>query len=203
MGKIKQEKRKKYFIDRIAQSKYALMIIAYLIVYTLLLTFFIYLPTIWVLGSDKYPINEQIRASKEFLFLEGRYLPALVLVIILMAIHSILVTHKFFGPLVRFKAAAREVAKGDLSIRVYLRKNDFLKDYMEDFNLMLDSLDKKNKEMKFIGTKSTLLLTELLSEMEKGELSANEVANKISEVLNKIKELTSLAESPSTGSSQD
>ncbi|OGL39249.1 MAG: hypothetical protein A2042_07220 [Candidatus Schekmanbacteria bacterium GWA2_38_11] len=74
---------------------------------------------------------------------------------------------------------------------------------MEDFNLMLDSLDKKNKEMKFIGTKSTLLLTELLSEMGKGELSANEVGNKVNEVLNKVKELTSLTESPSTGSSQD
>ena len=203
MEKVKKEKRKKYLINQIAQSKYAVIIVVYLIVYTILLSFFIYLPTIWILGSDKYPIYEQARASREFLFLEGRYLPALILVMILMGVHSIFTTHRFFGPIVRFKAAAREVYRGDLSARVFLRKNDFLKDYMEDFNLMIDSLDKKNKEINMFGTKGALLLTELLNEMEKGKLSANEVGSKISEALGKMKDLVALTESPAISSSED
>ena len=196
----KQQKRKKVFVDQLAQSKYAILVVVYLIVYTLLLTFIVYLPTIWVLGSDKFPLNAQMEAAKEFLFLERRYLIPLFLIMAIMGLHSIRATHKFFGPIQRFKFVSKQVTDGNLSVRVNLRKHDYLKDYQEIFNLMLSSLEDKHKDINHISTKNSLLLTELLNDMEKGKLSASEVGNRINEVLNSLKTLASMTESPTATS---
>jgi len=201
MARKQQEKRKKYLVDKIAQSKYAILVVVYLIIYNLILTIFIYLPTLLILSSEKAPLSAQAQAAREFLFLEGRYLPPLILVMFIMGLHSVISTHRFFGPIQRFKAVAKQISRGDFSVRVNLRKNDFLKDYQEDFNLMLDALDNRRKEINYISTKNSLLLTELLADMEKGKLSADEVGNKINEVLNKMKELTSLTEASPAASS--
>ena len=187
-------KRKKVLVDKLSQSKFAIIIIVYLIVYTILLSFIVYLPTLWVLSTSEYPVTAEAKAARDFLFLEKRYLIPLFLIMFLMGLHSIRITHKFFGPIYRFKYVAEKVLKGDLSVRVVLRKNDYLRDYQNIFNSMIDSFDKKYKEINYISLKNSLLLTEILADMGKGKLSANEVGNRINEVLQSLNRLASLTE---------
>ena len=189
---IKKIKRKKVLVDQVAQSKFALLIVVYLIVYTILLSFIVYLPTLFVISSDKYPVTAQAQATHDFLFLEKSYLIPLFLIMFLMGLHSIRITHKIFGPIYRFKSVTKKILDGDLSARITLRKNDYLKDYQEIFNSMISSFENKYKEISHISTKNSLLVTELLVDMEKGKLSANEVGNKMNEVLRGLKSLASL-----------
>lgn len=192
---VKKDKRKKYIVDKLGQSRYAIAVVVYLIIYTIILTFLIYLPTLWVLGSKNYPIQEQMHAASEFLFLEKQYLPALFLIMFILSLHSVITTHRFFGPIYRFKDIAKKVVSGDFSARVKLRKNDYLKDFEQEFNQMLDFIDNRRNGINLVSTKGTLLLTELLNDMEKGKLSASEVGDKINEALGRMKELASLTES--------
>ena len=59
---------------------------------------------------------------------------------------------------------------------------------------MLDSIENRRKEINLISTKGSLVLTELLNDMEKGTLSAAEVGNKTNEALGRMKKLASLTE---------
>ena len=191
---LEKDKRKKYIVDRVGQSKYAIMVVVYLMVFTIFLTLFIYMPTLWILGSENYLLDAQVQAAREFFFLEKHYLPALVLTMFIMGLHSVIVTHRFFGPIQRFKSVTKNVISGDFSKRIKLRKHDFLKDFQDEFNQMLDSIENRRKEINLISTKSSLVLTELLNDMEKGTLSAAEVGNKTNEALGRMKKLASLTE---------
>ncbi|MDD5259775.1 MAG: methyl-accepting chemotaxis protein [bacterium] len=60
--------------------------------------------------------------------------------IVLMMIVSVYMSHKIAGPLYRLKKCFLDVAKGDLSFEMRLRKGDELMDLVDDFNGMLRNL---------------------------------------------------------------
>lgn len=60
--------------------------------------------------------------------------------IVLMMVVSVYMSHKIAGPLYRLKKCFLDVAKGDLSFEMRLRKGDELTDLVDDFNGMMHSL---------------------------------------------------------------
>ncbi len=52
-------------------------------------------------------------------------------------------THRVVGPVYRFKKVLETAIRGDYSVRIALRKNDYLKDLADKFNELLAILEKR------------------------------------------------------------
>ncbi|MBI5374875.1 MAG: methyl-accepting chemotaxis protein [Candidatus Schekmanbacteria bacterium] len=188
-----KDKRKKIIVDMSSQSKYAIMVFAYLMIYSLIVNVLVYLPTVSVLENENLPLESRIAASKEFFFLESRYLPIAVLVMVVMSLHSFRITHRFFGPIYRFKETIKEIAGGNLDIRVRLRKNDYLKDVESVFNGMLDTLSARFRDVFTSNLKCRLIIAEIMQGADKGTISKeqmNEKLQNIKEQLEIVERLT-------------
>ena len=132
-------KRKKYFIDKQFQTKYIILSIVMLLIYTLLFVAILIAPYALQLSSNT-PSAEQTEAARTLLTLHGSIWPALGIVILVMSSLSIFITHKVAGPVYRFKKVLAEISGGNLDISVKLRDKDDLKDLAEEFNLVIDDL---------------------------------------------------------------
>ena len=137
-------RRQRILIDRF---QYRLLVINLLYFCTILLIFAtaLFLPLILELHSDS--ILKQAEAASQFLSLHARVWPALFLVFVLLAFHSIFVSHRIVGPLYRFRTTFQAVAAGDLSVRATLRKHDYLEKESESVNQMIASLQAKVQDI--------------------------------------------------------
>jgi methyl-accepting chemotaxis protein len=74
------------------------------------------------------------------------YLPVMVCLLVLVPVlawDAIRFTHRLVGPLVRFRQVVKRLARGEAVERITLRQDDFLIDLQDDFNAMLESLQKR------------------------------------------------------------
>lgn len=132
-------KRRRYFIDRPLQTKYLLLTILLLLVYTALFSLILFLPPILSLAGDA-TIADQANAARTLLTLHTHVWPALGVVILVMAVVSIFVTHRMAGPVYRFKQVLGEISGGNLEVAVQLRRKDDLQDLAEVFNGVVEEL---------------------------------------------------------------
>ena len=132
-------KRRKFFIDKQLQTKYIILTILMLLIYTFLFVVFLIFPYVVSLTSDA-PIAEQADAARMLLTLHKSIWPALGAVILIMSSVSIFITHRIAGPVYRFKKVLAEISSGNLDISIKLRDKDDLKDLAEEFNLVIDDL---------------------------------------------------------------
>ncbi|MCH7896595.1 MAG: hypothetical protein ACE10F_02700 [Candidatus Methylomirabilales bacterium] len=140
-------RRRRILIDRF---QYRLLVINLLYFCTILLIFAtaLFLPLILQLNNETISIIEQTEAASQFLSLHARVWPALLLVFVLLAFHSIFVSHRIVGPLYRFRTTFQAVAGGDLSVRATLRKHDYLEKESDVLNEMIGNLQSRVKGMK-------------------------------------------------------
>jgi methyl-accepting chemotaxis protein len=120
-------------LNRRAQLLQALLIVTYLVAYTVALSAVAIGPT--VVALLRYPESfaaspQRAAAAATELFFFG-----------IFGIHSIYMSHRIYGPLVRVRAEADRVAGGDLSRRVVFRKGDQLSDLEEAMNDMISATD--------------------------------------------------------------
>lgn len=132
-------KRRKYFIDKQFQTKYMVLTILLLIVYTLFFVVILFTPYVIPLYFD-YPLEEQTKAARMLLSLHKSVWPALGIVILSLGALSIFITHKIAGPVYRFKKVLGEILAGNLNVSLQLRKRDDLKDLAEDLNMVIKEL---------------------------------------------------------------
>jgi len=74
------------------------------------------------------------------------YYPTLIIfgvIVPILAWDAVRFTHRMVGPVVRFRRAMQEVSEGKLVRRIKLRPNDFLTDLQDDFNEMLEGLERR------------------------------------------------------------
>lgn len=137
-------KRRRILID---PFQYRLLCINILYFCIILLVFAgaLFLPLILQLDSTTGSVVEQGELASEFLSLHARVWPAMFIAFVLLAIHSIFVSHRIAGPLFRFRSVFRAVANGDLWVRANLRKRDYLGKESEVLNEMIASLQSKIK----------------------------------------------------------
>ena len=86
----------------------------------------VFLPLILRLDSGVLPFAERHAVADQFLSLHAQLWPAVLILFLLLSAHSVFVSHRVAGPLVRFRKVVRAVAAGDLSVRFTLRKKDYL-----------------------------------------------------------------------------
>ena len=66
-----------------------------------------------------------------------------VLFLLLTGIIGIFLSHRIAGPLYKIQKTFEKIKDGDLTQRVFLRPKDELRDFAEDFNQMMDSIENK------------------------------------------------------------
>ena len=84
---------------------------------------------------------EKYDAAQTFLTLSARLLPAFLILLLISFIHMVILTHKICGPIKNFNKAIKEYKDGNITARVNLRKNDFLKNESREVNEIVGELE--------------------------------------------------------------
>ncbi len=166
-----EHKRKKYFIEKKLQSKYILISVLFLLIYTMLFIVILFTPYILPFYFD-FPLEERIVAARGLLSLHQSVWPALGVVILIMGGLSIFVTHKIAGPVYRFKKTLAEISGGNLDVVIRLRKRDDLKDLAEDLNLMIREMRLMVETLQVDRDTMSSCITELEDQVANNKISS-------------------------------
>lgn len=143
----RNQRRRFPIVNRSLQYRFLAVIIVYSFVIVLFLAVFLFIPDIIRLQDESLPFHERAAAADKMLTLHGRVWPAILLLICLVALHSFRFFHRLIGPLYRFRQVYEQVRKGDLNLRVKIRKKDYLHEDEAALNHMLETLSEKWRNM--------------------------------------------------------
>lgn len=138
-AKKKARKLKNYFIARDIQLKIVITNFLYLCLITLVLVLAVLSPYFYDIFNDD-ELWVQYLSAKTFLVLLDRLVIALPLIFLISFFHFVVLTHRFCGPMINIKNTLQEVARGNFTRKVFLRRNDFLKEEAATLNHMIDQL---------------------------------------------------------------
>ena len=176
--KKRVRKLKNYLIAKDIQLRLVLTNFLYLCLISLVLVLAVLSPYFYdIFKNDELWI--QYVSAKTFLVLLDRLILALPFIFVISFIHFIVLTHRFCGPMINIKNTIQEVARGNFTRKVFLRKNDFLKKEASILNHMIDQLAGHYED---IREDNTVLLA-----MTEEKLDENTDGIGIKPFLNKIK----------------
>src|SRR5262249_36948226 len=126
-----RQRRKKYWIDTI-QTKLSLRIAAYCLIYQAVL---------WILLIFSQQLCVFLELLLQHPLPTGSWLPSVLVLILLspLLVNDVIrFAHRFVGPMYRFRKTIQALADGEPVQRIRLRKGDFLQEFKDDFNRLLD-----------------------------------------------------------------
>jgi len=141
-----QFQRRTIFIKKNLQIRYMLLIVLSVLCGLTIMT----LELTATLNElfDTYPVLVQ-PIYDEFLPIATQFFYNIAIYILFVIIISAVLSHKMAGPIYRFEQTFRQIAKGDFSQRVHLRKGDQFIEMQDEFNKMMDrvqaEIEHKNK----------------------------------------------------------
>ena len=164
-------KRRKFFIDKQFQTKYILLVIFMLLLYTILFVGFLFIPQLLPFIFDS-PLDEQVKAAEILLLYHKNVWPAVFIVIPLFGFFSIFITHKIAGPVYRLKIRLQQMTEWDLDTKFTLRKDDDLQELADFVNIL--SIELKEFATALKGNYETLSanIDEIQQQTEKGTMDA-------------------------------
>ena len=121
----------------------------------------LFVPLMIRLKSSTLSLVEKEEAASQFLTIDARVWPALLLLFVLLVIHSVFVSHKIFGPLYSFRRVLKAVGEGNLFVRATIRKHDYLVKEANSINEMIASLRTRVKAIREHSAKARAVLAEL------------------------------------------
>jgi len=137
--------------NRRGQLIHALLIVTYLVVYTVVLSVSTLAPTVITLLADPAPFegapDSALAAAAQLTMFEERVWPVAVALILIISLHSLHISHRMFGPMTRIRSEAALVAAGDLRRRVHFRQGDHMGEVSEALNEMIEALDRRMSEV--------------------------------------------------------
>jgi sensor histidine kinase YesM len=131
------EERKKVWVDQF-QTKLTLRIAGYLVVFFIVFCNFLFAWKMWSEGPHD-PMQQFIDAMQS-------NLPVILCLLVLvpvMAWDTIRFSHRLVGPMVRFRQTMRAIANGEAVRPIKLREGDYLTEMRDEFNAMLEELQKQ------------------------------------------------------------
>jgi nitrogen fixation/metabolism regulation signal transduction histidine kinase len=190
--KKKARKLHNYLIARDIQLRIVITNFLYLCLISLVLVLVVLSPYFYdIFNNDELWV--QYLSAKTFLVLLDRLVIALPLIFLISFIHFIVLTHRFCGPMINIKNTIQEVARGNFTRKVFLRKNDFLKEEAATLNHMIDQL---SGHFETIREDNTALLAMLEEKRDAGlqGVDENQFLKEVKEnamhtrnILNKVK----------------
>ncbi|MBW1814420.1 MAG: methyl-accepting chemotaxis protein, partial [Deltaproteobacteria bacterium] len=85
-------------------------------------------------------IEIQYRAATTFLAIIKPLIPTIIAMFVLIFIHQVILTNRIFGPLVNFNHTFKKMAEGDLTRKVEIRAEDYMKWDSQNINHMIEGL---------------------------------------------------------------
>ncbi len=126
--------RRRYLVSR-SQAHLVLYQVVYYAVFVLVLSAGLWGPLVLEMSEDG-EAADRAAVARVLLYMHGRIWPLAALLLVVSAVHSIFITHRVVGPLVRFRRVFRSIAAGRLAQQVVLRKKDYLDDEAAALNAM-------------------------------------------------------------------
>jgi methyl-accepting chemotaxis protein len=177
--------KRRFYVHKI-QRTYAIwfgsaMFFSSLLVFGLALFVPFILPAIKVFSS--VPLGERAVAAYQLFVLATSMWPALLFIIPATACCSIYVTHRLMGPLGRIELAAKELIRGNLALRIQLRKGDELHELTGLLNEALNNLDQAIQEVRVSETSVREVLSWTVDEVKKRPSANGEMLNRLNKAL--------------------
>ncbi len=91
-----------------------------------------------MLSSDSMEIQHQ--AAQNFLVVIKWLIPTVLVISILIFIHHVIVTHRIYGPMYKFSQVFKKISQGDLSLKVFIRRKDYLHNECNEINEVIAGL---------------------------------------------------------------
>ncbi len=175
--------RRRFYVHKI-QRTYAIWFGLFMFFSALLvfgLAFLVpFIPPALKLASP-LPLAERARAANQFLVLAETVTvwPALAVLIPAAAVFSIYLTHRLAGPLFRFEQTARELIRGNLALRIRLRKGDELHELAGLLNEVLDTIEPAFREIRESEAHVREAVSWIMDEMRKQPSVNREALNRL------------------------
>ena len=152
--KFWKKRRRVYIVSKSLQYRFLATILIYCTIVIIFLSVYLFVPEFIKLGNESLSMEIRAAAADRVLILHSRIWPAAIALISFLGIHSILFFHRVVGPLYRFQWAFDEIKQGNLSLRVKIRKKDYLHDEEEVLNEMIEALGRKLQDIKALSRNS-------------------------------------------------
>lgn len=160
-------KRRRILVD---SMQYRLLGVDLLHFHAILLIFAaaLFAPLMIQLDSASLSSGEKQAVAREFLSLHARLWPPLIVALVLLALHSVLVSHRIAGPLYQFRNIFKLIAQGNLSVRATIRKRDYLRKDADSINEMIAALETRITGIEEQCDDAESVLTELKRAIDSG-----------------------------------
>jgi len=152
MPKLPLLRRRRFLVSR-SQTHLVAFQLAYHLLFVLVIAAGLLGPLVAKVESAASP-DERVGFARVLLYFDGRFWWLVGVMLAASAIHTIFVTHRVVGPLVRFRRMMREIAAGKLAQRIKLRDHDYLDDEAADLNEMSASLVARMQAVKASAEKA-------------------------------------------------
>ncbi len=148
MANANRNRRTRNLVDNRIQFGFARIVISYLALYTLFLVLMFALPIGYILQYTKGNQTDKMEAIGRFIMGDATFWGLLLIFIIVLAIHSVIMTQRFAGPVFVFRRHLTRLKNGELS-RIQLRDRDHLQDLK---TLLNEHIDQIEEHMLSLGT---------------------------------------------------
>ncbi len=157
---------RQYFLKDSCQPQLlAVSLVHYLlIILTFVATLFV--PLLIEMDNIPLPLPENGELAHQVSLLHERVWPSVMGVLVLLAIHSVLFSHRIAGPLYRYRTIFTAIREGDLTVSTTTRKHDYMKKESESLNEMITSLRSRIKDLVEHGGHAREVLVELKRAVE-------------------------------------
>jgi methyl-accepting chemotaxis protein len=133
-------KRRRLLVDRFQYRLIGISVVHFGLVLGVFLAAML-IPLMLKLDDPNATYLEKQRVAEVLLFFNEQLWLPLLGVFLLLAVHSLSVSHRIAGPLYRFRMIFKAVAEGNLAIRAHIRKADYLHTDERALNEMLQALE--------------------------------------------------------------
>ncbi len=150
MNPPRQHRRTNYWIKKSFQSSFSFRFAVLLLVEAALIAFLFFFISKGTLTTGYEGSAVRIEHTSQFFltsFIVIVLIAALAIALAAMLVF-ILLSHRIAGPAFHVQKSLREVARGNLTYQIKLRKKDELRDLAEDVNLAVRILDQKIGQIK-------------------------------------------------------
>ena len=133
-------KRKRYLVAKKFQLRYVGWILLFMFLTAVLCSYIIYYTTMILMGeklANVYPQGQLVSIVNSVNF---RILVSIIVISPLVGFLGIYLSHKIAGPIYRIERFLSNMAAGDLSSRITLRKGDEMVSLADSVNRLTDSL---------------------------------------------------------------
>jgi methyl-accepting chemotaxis protein len=136
-------RRRRFLVDGKLQLRLVAMSVGYISFYISMMALGIFIPLIIEMRKTNPNSFRSYLLVDSFMYLHQNIWPIVLLVLGIVALHSLFLSHKVAGPLYRFRQIFLALTAGKVLGQQQIRKGDFLQFEMNMINEMLDSLQSR------------------------------------------------------------